>query len=192
MQNRIRIRVLARLGASLLIVGAITFFFQRIADQVNHTTIALTFLMATLGIATGWGLFEAIAASIASMLCFNYFFIPPVGTFTIADPQNWIALFAFLLTAVVASQLSASARKRATEATRRRQEMERLYDLSRNLILLDKSEPTSVQIASRIAAAFKATGVAVYDRRADQTGMAGLRNSPLAVERIRNAARNGA
>jgi two-component system, OmpR family, sensor histidine kinase KdpD len=191
MENRSPIQVLARLTASLFIVAAITFFFLQIADQVNHTTIALTFLMATLGIAAGWGLLEAIAASIASMLCFNYFFIPPVGTFTIADPQNWIALFAFLLTAVIASQLSASAKKKASEATRRRQEIERLYDLSRNLMLLEKSEATAQQIANRIVRTFDAAAVAVHDLRADHTGIAGLQDLPIPLDRLKDAALQG-
>ena len=112
--------------------------YTRVITNVNSTTIALTFLLAILGIATRWGLLEAIVASVGGMLCFNFFFLPPVGTFTIADPQNWVALFAFLVTAVVASQLSTSVRKRALEATRRQQEMERLYELSRGLMLVDK------------------------------------------------------
>ena len=55
------------------------------------------------------------------MLTFNFFFLPPVGTFTIADPQNWIALFAFLVVAVIASKLSAAAQSRAREAIARAQ-----------------------------------------------------------------------
>ncbi len=53
------------------------------------------------------------------MLCFNFFFLPPVGTFTIADPQNWVALVAFLVTAIVASQLSGRARQREIDARAR-------------------------------------------------------------------------
>ncbi|MBZ5612170.1 MAG: DUF4118 domain-containing protein, partial [Acidobacteriia bacterium] len=55
--------------------------------------------------ATIWGFFEAALASIAATLTFNFFFLPPVGRFTIADPQNWVALFSFLTTALVASRL---------------------------------------------------------------------------------------
>ena len=69
------------------------------------------------------------------MLCFNYFFLPPIGTFTIADPQNWVALFAFLATSLTASQLSARAKRRTKEAIDRQHEMERLYSLSRALLL---------------------------------------------------------
>ena len=68
----------------------------------------------------------AIVTSIVAVLTFNFFFLPPVGTFTIADPQNWIALFAFLVVAVIASNLSASAQDRAREAIARRNELARL------------------------------------------------------------------
>ena len=64
-----------------------------------------------LAVSTGWGLIEGLVASVAGMLCFNFFFIPPIGTFTIADPQNWVAFFAFVVTAVIASHLSASAKQ---------------------------------------------------------------------------------
>jgi two-component system sensor histidine kinase KdpD len=86
--NRKHIRIPVQLCGSLAIVAGITFVYARIITSVNSTTIALTYLLAILGIATKWGLFEAIAASVAGMLCFNFFFLPPVGEFTIADPQN--------------------------------------------------------------------------------------------------------
>src|SRR5438445_4871942 len=59
--------------------------------------------------------------------CFNYFFIPPIHTFTIAEPQNWIAFVVFVATAVAIGQLSSRARNRAEEAEARRIEIERLY-----------------------------------------------------------------
>src|ERR1700720_682288 len=142
-----RIQTMIRLGGSLLILAGITFFYRRIITDVNTTTVALSFLLAILGVATAWGLFEGIVSSVAGMLCFNFFFLPPVGTFTIADPQNWVALFAFLVTAVVASHLSTSVRKRALEAMQRQREMERLYELSRGLMLADKGSPIAGQVS---------------------------------------------
>src|SRR5258706_14260546 len=108
------IRTLARICGTLLIVAGITSFYFFIFNQANSTTVAMTFLLATLGVATWWGLLEAIVASITGMLCFNFFFLPPLFTFYLADTQNWVALCAFLVTAVVASQLSTSARQRAS------------------------------------------------------------------------------
>ena len=78
---------------------------------------------------------EAIFTSVTAMLGFNYFFLPPIGNFTIQDTQNWVALLAFLVTAVIASQLSSRAKARAEEASARRSEVERLYSLSRAMLM---------------------------------------------------------
>src|SRR5262247_1523808 len=143
------IQTLARIVGTLLIIAGIAAFYFFIFNQSHSTTIAMTFLLATLGVATAWGLLEAIVASVAGMLCFNFFFLPPIFTFYLADTQNWVALFVFLVTAVVASQLSTSVKQRALEATRQREEMERLYELSRALMLLDERSATAGQISQR-------------------------------------------
>src|SRR5207302_4629206 len=119
--------------------------------KANSTTIAMTFLLATLAVATWGGLLEAVVMAIVGTVSFNFFFMPPLFTFYLADTQHWVALFAFLVTSVVASQLSTSARQRAVEATRRREEMERLYELSRALMLVIKRSDTASQISQRIA-----------------------------------------
>jgi K+-sensing histidine kinase KdpD len=80
-----------------------------------------------LFVATAWGSRPAVVASLLGVICFNFFYLPPVGTLTIQDPDNWIALFAFLVTAVTAGQLSARAKRRAEEANAARREVERLY-----------------------------------------------------------------
>src|SRR5262249_30668461 len=110
-----------------------------ISDLINPTTVALALLLLILVVAATSRLWVAIATSIVAMLAFNFFFLPPVGTFTIADPQNWVALFAFLVVSVVASQLSSTARARAEEAVARRDEMARLFDLSRDVLMITDS-----------------------------------------------------
>jgi two-component system sensor histidine kinase KdpD len=154
------------------IIGAITFVYFKVAS-VNSTTVALTLLLAVLGIATRWGLLESMLASIAGMLCFNYYFLPPVGKWSIADSQNWVALFAFVVTALVASQLSASAARKAAEATHRQHEMERLYSLSRTFMLMDAQSPYAEQIAHNIAAVCGFQNVVFYDRVTDEVHRAG-------------------
>src|SRR5580693_8482665 len=119
-----------------LIVAAITFVGFRVI-HLNPTTIALAFLVGVLGISASWGLRQAIFMSVISTLAFNYFFLPPIGTFTISDPQNWVALFAFLVTAVTAGELSERARRGARSAVERRQELERLYAFSQLLLSSD-------------------------------------------------------
>ncbi len=86
---------------------------------------------------TIWGLRYAIFMALLATLCYNYFFLPPLYQFTIADPQNWIALFAFLFTAVVGSQLSERARREAVASNQRRHEVERLYSFSQQLLASD-------------------------------------------------------
>jgi two-component system, OmpR family, sensor histidine kinase KdpD len=105
--------------------------------HLNPTTIALAFLLSVLGISASWGLRQAVFMSVVAALAFDYFFLPPIGAFTIADPQNWIALFAFLVTAVAVSELSARARRGARTAVERRQELERLYAFSQLLLSSD-------------------------------------------------------
>jgi two-component system sensor histidine kinase KdpD len=95
--------------------------------HINATTVALGLLLVVLFVATVWGARPAVAASLLGVLCFNFFFIPPVGTFNVAVPGNWIALVAFLITAVTVGQLSGRAKQRAEEAEASRVEIERLY-----------------------------------------------------------------
>ena len=118
------------------VVSAVTLVFSRFL-HVNPTTVALSFLIAVLMISAFWGLAEAVFLAILAAFAFNYYFLPPIGTLTIADPQNWVALFAFLLTAVIASQLSERARREARSATERRHEVEQLYGFSQQLLSSD-------------------------------------------------------
>src|SRR5581483_11202944 len=119
-----RLPTAARIAASLAAVGAVTAGYTFVV-HVNPTTIALSYVVVVLLVATAWGIAESTVASIAAMLCFNFFFLPPVGTLTIADPQNWVALVAFLATAIVASQLSGRARARNIEVVSRQRDLER-------------------------------------------------------------------
>jgi two-component system sensor histidine kinase KdpD len=115
--------------------------------HLNPTTLALAYLLGVLGISASWGLRQAVFMSVIATLAFNYFFLPPIGTFTIADPQNWIALFAFLVTAVTASELSERARRGARSAIERRQELERLYAFSQ--LLLSSIRSAALWLSSR-------------------------------------------
>lgn len=113
-----------------LAVGGIVLVTAILAPfhaTINSTTIALALLLVVLLVATLFGSRPALLASLLGVLCFNFFFLPPLYTFTIAEPQNWIALFAFLATALMAGQLSSYARRRAEEAESKQKEIERLY-----------------------------------------------------------------
>lgn len=121
------------------LIGLVTAFHHSIG-LTNATTAALSLLLVVLAVATIWGLGESIVASLVAAACFNYFFLPPIGTWTIADPENWIALFTFLVVSIVASQLSERARRKAHEALVHQQEKARLSELAQRADLLRQSE----------------------------------------------------
>ncbi len=125
------------------------------------TTAALSLLLVVLVVATTGTLRVAIAASIAADLALNYFFMPPYRTLTIADPQNWVALFAFLAVSATASSLSSSARARAREAMDRRDELARLFDLSRDVLLTTDSRDAVVKLAEAVSRRFELEAVAI-------------------------------
>lgn len=114
-------------AVAVVSVGALMLLLKVIGTHVNAATVSLALLLNVLFIATRWGSLPALAASILAMLGFNFFFLPPFGTFNIAATDNWVALLAFLVTAVTAGQLSARAKRRAEEAEAGRREIERLY-----------------------------------------------------------------
>jgi two-component system, OmpR family, sensor histidine kinase KdpD len=115
----------------------------------NATTIGFFYLAVVLALAAWGGWTVGAAASIAAMLCFNFFFLPPFGTLNIAEPSNWVALFAFLLASTLASRLVATARRQAEEAQRRRREVEVLYELCFSLFAVSQRPGVLGEAAAR-------------------------------------------
>jgi two-component system, OmpR family, sensor histidine kinase KdpD len=148
------------LAASLSAIATVTALL-RLLPHVSPTTVALALLVVVLGTATLARRRIAIAVSIAAMLTLNFFFLPPVGAFMIADPQNWIALVAFLAVAIIASNLSAAAQARASEAVARRNEVTRLFDLTRDVLLTTQTAGAIQVLARHVARRFELTRVAV-------------------------------
>jgi two-component system, OmpR family, sensor histidine kinase KdpD len=134
--NQTRTKSALRYAATAGAVAVVVFGYH-LVSRVNPTTVALTFLIGVLIVSANWGLRPAIFMALVATLAFNYYFLPPVGTLTIADPQNWVALFAFLVTAIIASQLAERARHEAQSANERRREAERLYRFSQQLLSSD-------------------------------------------------------
>ena len=154
--------ILVRLTGSLTVVATTTVICHHFLT-VNATTVGFAYLMGVLAIATAWGFLPASVASVSAMLCFNFFFLPPIGQFTIADPQNWIALFTFLATALVASHLSDRARRQALDALNRQRETEQLYALSRSILLSESSAPVVSRLVQHVAQIFECDAVALFD-----------------------------
>jgi two-component system sensor histidine kinase KdpD len=171
-------------------VALLTFCAYRLLP-VNATTVGFAYLLLILIIASTWGFFEAALASVLATLAYNFFFLPPVGTFTIADPQNWVALFSFLSTSLIASRLSDKAERRAEEAVDRRQDVEHLYSFSRSILLIGGEESFPKQLAQQLAEAFGFDAVLLYDRRADQIYRGGPAEFDGLEDQLREAARHG-
>jgi two-component system sensor histidine kinase KdpD len=184
------------LGYSVALGGlaVVTLLYRTVITDVNSTTVALSFLLVVLAVASMYGLGAAILGSVVGMLCFNFFFLPPVGRLTIQDPQNWVALFAFLVTAVTASQLSAAARARADEAERRRAEVWKLYQLSRTIIATPDSETAMSSIARQVVEVFGMAYCAVFlpiDNQWSRVAFAGDYSTSIAQVDIEEAFRSG-
>ncbi|MGH9535431.1 MAG: sensor histidine kinase [Terriglobales bacterium] len=130
-------------AAALALTVGVTALFRLALPSLNALSVGFAYLLVVLGVASGWGLPAALAASVAATAQLNFFFLPPVGSLTIQDPQNWVALTVFLATAVVASRLSATAQRRAAEAEAQRNDAARLYDLSRAILLANPQEETA-------------------------------------------------
>jgi two-component system, OmpR family, sensor histidine kinase KdpD len=150
-----------RIVACTAIVAVIVCVYSRWL-HVNPSTVGFTLLLAILLISATWGLRHAIYTAVLATVAYNYFFLPPVFTFTIADPQNWIALSAFLLTAIVASQLSERSRRNALYAVQRRHEVERLYSFSQQLWLSENVFELLNSLPRNIVEAFEVRGAALF------------------------------
>ncbi len=154
---RSRTSYVGRYLASALIVALVVWIYFSWL-HVNDTTVALTLLLAVLFIAARWGLTNAVFTSILSALALNFFFLPPIGKFTIADPENWIALGSFLITALVSSRLSERAREEAKEAGFQRRELQRLYDFSQQMLTTGNVLDLLHSIPTFISVIFQAEG----------------------------------
>lgn len=115
------------------VIAAVTVFlvtaaFLPFREYLTPTEVALTLLLVVLFASTVFGSTSGLVASVAAIACFNFFFLPPVNTFNISGPENWIAFGTFVITALISGQLSGYARRRAEESETRQREIERLYD----------------------------------------------------------------
>jgi two-component system, OmpR family, sensor histidine kinase KdpD len=152
---------LSRYALAVVVDAFITWACFRLLHH-NPTTVGFAFLLAILIVSTVWGLRYAIFMALVATALYNFFFLPPLFTFTISDPQNWIALFAFLITAIIGSQLAEHARRQTRQATQRRKEVERLYALSQQLLVSENVFELLNKLPSYIVDVFGAAEVALF------------------------------
>jgi two-component system, OmpR family, sensor histidine kinase KdpD len=153
-------RILQFAGA-IVIIAAITAIYRKVG-HVNETTVALTFVLAILAVSTVWGMAVSLIMSAFAALAFNYYFLPPVGRFTIADTRNWVALGTFLVVSVISSHLATRARQKAADASARQREIERLYSFSRGLLEARNVMELLNRIPVQIVDAFEVGAAAIF------------------------------
>ena len=173
--------------ACLVLVGIITWISFYLLS-VNALIAGFAYVLAVLIVAARWGLTESFVTSVAAMLCLDYYFLPPILSLHIADPQNCVALFVFMVTAITASKLSASVRNRAADAQARRIEVERLYQLSLSLMLIDYTSELGPQVAASVRTESGFFAVAFCDKQTGAIHFAGVEDQRIEQDMLRSVA----
>jgi two-component system sensor histidine kinase KdpD len=139
----------------------------------NAAPVGFLFLLVVVCVAILCGFWQASIVSVAACACLDYFFYPPVLQFTIADPQDWVALGAFEVSALIVSRLSSREKLQSREATLQRKSLEQLYELSRNTLLINLHQPPGPQLTHLIQRIFGAEAVAIFDANSGTSDLAG-------------------
>ncbi|HLG99116.1 MAG TPA: adenylate/guanylate cyclase domain-containing protein [Bryobacteraceae bacterium] len=179
-----------RVVASVAIVCAILAVEFRFRG-IQSTTVNYSLLLAILYFAVRWDRLETIIASAVAALGFLYYFQPPVGSLKASDPQSYVEVAAFLITALVVSQTALAARKRAAEAVERKRDTERLYELSQAMLASESLQTTAWIATNQAMRIFGASGAAFYLRASGEFQRAG-ESELLSDDTLRAAAVPGA
>jgi class 3 adenylate cyclase len=151
------LRVIASVGIVMAII-LIEFHFH----TLRNTTVTYSLLLAILFFAIRWGRLETMTASGVAALGFLYYFQEPIGSLKATDPQSYIAVVGFLLTAIIVSDTALKARRRAAEALDRKRETERLYELGQAMLASDSLQTTVWIAINQSIPIFGVAGAAFY------------------------------
>jgi two-component system, OmpR family, sensor histidine kinase KdpD len=146
---------------ALSTVAAATAAIYGLKQIAPPVSLSVVYLPAILIVSAYWGLALGLLTSLVSAAAFNFFHLPPVGRFTIADSRNWVALAAFMTVAVVVSTIAELARGRALEAERRRGEADLAAALARELLAGSATAPALGATAHRVAVALGIPSAAI-------------------------------
>ena len=139
----------------------------------NLPTAGFIDLLIVVLTALKFGFWEATGCSFVAVACLDYFFAPPIYSFHVADPENWVALVTFEVIALIVSRLSNQLRKEMQESLLHRRNAERLSELSRSILVLDRQRPAGPQMASLIEKHIGVPSVAIFDGSAAELYTAG-------------------
>jgi two-component system, OmpR family, sensor histidine kinase KdpD len=180
-QSAVRFAVHALAGSVIVLLAAYLGFRL----HVNFATTGFLDLLIVVFVAMMAGFWEATVTSLVALVCLNYFFVPPVYTLYVADPQNWVALITFESTALLVSRLSIQLEKQARTAISERRGMEKLYELSRRTLLMNPQQQPGAQIVAQIRDVAQVDAVALFDgarARVDAAGEASQELEALAKD----------
>ncbi|HTD56728.1 MAG TPA: ATP-binding protein [Silvibacterium sp.] len=183
---RVRWALLRAAGFTALAFALVLLY--RVFLHVNQTTVALSFLVIILIAASRWRLAYSVYLSFLCAILYNYFFLPPIGRLTISDPQNLVALAAFLSASLLVSHLSSRARNEAELAESRRREVQQLYEFSQELLLHDDLSVVARITPSIAATIFGFRAVALYVREGDTAYYSDPGNELVPLANLRSAA----
>jgi len=156
-----RFRLWLGYGGAFVAVFFVSLLIGFAAGWTNIANVSMLYLIAVLVIATAFGSGPAVLASVLAFLTFDWFFVDPLHSFTIDNPEEWVALLMFLLAAIITGQLAAGQRRRAQQAREREQEAVVLYDVVRLLSKSDLREALSA-VAERLRQELGLAAVAIY------------------------------
>jgi two-component system, OmpR family, sensor histidine kinase KdpD len=149
-------------GALVTVLAFAVVALYRLVFHVSQTTVALTFIVLVLAVASRWQLVYSIYLSLLCALLYNFFFLPPFGTFTIADPQDWVALISFLGASIIVSHLAEREHRQRILSEQRRAEVERLYEFSQQMLLQDELSELARNVPRLIANVFHLRSAALF------------------------------
>jgi two-component system sensor histidine kinase KdpD len=152
---------LAGIAAGALAVAVVTGAIALFKSFVPVLSLGVLYIFAVLPIAVFWGPLLAVPVAIASMLAFNFFFLPPVYTFTLADRSNWFALAVYVVTAIVVGILASRYRSRGAEAEQREREAALLADIAAELLRGTQLERELGRIEERTAEVLRVSSVSI-------------------------------
>jgi two-component system sensor histidine kinase KdpD len=141
-------------------VAAVTVLIALLRGALVVPNLAPIYLLAVILCAVSWGWWPALASAVLAFLAYNFFFVEPIRTFTIHDPQVWVELLVFLVVAAVTSNLAARERARREEARQRAEEATLLYSVSRALGSRPLDEALG-EVAELLRAALDLRGCAI-------------------------------
>ena len=153
--------------------GVIADYLCRLSFHFNLSAATSVQLLLVTAIALRWGFLEAGIVSLFSVACLDLFFTEPLFRFYMADPHDWVALGAFESVALVVSSLSNQVSRHARESELHQSQLQKLYELSQSILLLDRQKPLEPQLASLLHSALRVEGMVLwnaYDLRMCRSG----------------------